>query len=133
MEIEIGADIVEIDRIKKACSRKRFLERFFTPAELESICKNNSDVFYRRLAGKFAAKEAVAKALGTGFRYFRWHEIEILNDSRGKPFAVLSGRAKKVLESGGFSTVRITISHAKNYALAFAQVSGGDDGESGKP
>lgn len=131
--MEIGVDIIEIKRIKRACGRKRFLERFFTPAELEGICKNNSDVFYRRLAGKFAAKEAVAKALGTGFRYFRWREIEILNDPRGKPFAVLSGRAKEVLESGGFSSILITISHAREYAVAFAVVQGGDNGESGKP
>ncbi|MCR4431037.1 MAG: holo-ACP synthase [Tepidanaerobacteraceae bacterium] len=128
--MEIGVDIVEIDRIKKACSRKRFLERFFTPAELEGILKSSSDVFYRRLAGKFAAKEAAAKALGTGFRYFRWHEIEILNDPLGKPFAVLSGRAKELLESRGFSTILITISHAKDYAVAFAAVSGGGGGES---
>jgi len=131
--MEIGVDIVEIGRIEKACRRQRFLERFFTPPELAGIYENKNAAFYQRLAGKFAAKEAVAKALGTGFRYFRWREIEILNGSEGKPYAVLSGRAEEVMRSGGFSKILITISHSRDYAVAFAVALGGDCDESRMP
>jgi holo-[acyl-carrier protein] synthase len=131
--MEIGVDIVEIDRIKRACRRKRFLERFFTHQELSGIDKNKMAIFFQRLAGKFAAKEAVAKALGTGFRYFRWREIEILNDHNGKPYAVLSGRAEEILKSGGFEKILVTISHCRDYAIAFAVARGGGQNEGSKP
>ncbi|HHW02427.1 MAG TPA: holo-ACP synthase [Thermoanaerobacterales bacterium] len=131
--MEIGVDIVEIDRIRRACRRKRFLERFFTLQELSGLDKEKSATFFQRVAGKFAAKEAVAKALGTGFRFFRWQEIQILNDRNGKPYAVLSGKAEEILKSGGFEKILVTISHCRDYAVAFATVLGGECCEGCKP
>ncbi len=122
--MEIGVDIVEIQRIKKLCrSRKRFLSRFFAEDELSYI--DDKKLFYSHLAGRFAAKEAVAKALGTGFRYFKWHDIKILNDNYGKPYVKLSGKADEILKSKGFNKVLITISHSRDYAVAFAVAFGG--------
>jgi holo-[acyl-carrier protein] synthase len=121
--MEIGVDIVEIQRIKKLCNRKRFLSRFFVEDELSYI--NDKKLFYSHLAGKFAAKEAVAKALGTGFRYFKWHDIKVLNDAYGKPYVELSGKADEILKSRGFKKVLITISHSRDYAVAFAIAFGG--------
>ena len=94
--MEIGVDIIEINRIKKACQHKTFKTRFFTKREFEGIkCKRN---YHIHLAGKFAAKEAVAKSLGTGFRNFKLRDIEILNDTLGKPQVVLSGEALQILK-----------------------------------
>ena len=91
--MEIGVDIIEIGRIKRACARKNFMDRFFTSRELEGIKGKKS--FYAHLAGKFAAKEAVVKALGSGFQNMKWKDIEIISHSSGKPVVVLSGKAKK--------------------------------------
>jgi holo-[acyl-carrier protein] synthase len=129
--MEIGVDIVEIHRIEKACRRNRFLNRFFSERELGLI--GDSASFYPRIAGRFAAKEAVAKALGTGFRYFRWRDIEILNDLDGRPRVVLSGKAGELLKSKGFEKVLVTISHGRDYAVAFAVALGGVEVESDKP
>ena len=116
--MEIGTDIVEIARIRRACRRERFKQRVFTLRELPAI--QDKPGFYAHLAGKFAAKEAVAKALGTGFRDFKWKDIEILNDEVGKPYAVLDGKALETLKSKGYEKVLVTISHSDDYAIAFA-------------
>ena len=121
--MEIGIDIVEINRIKKLCRKKRFLIRFFSDEELSCIIDKR--LFYSHLAGKFAAKEAVAKALGTGFRYFKWRDIQILNELNGKPYVVFTGKAHEVIKSRGIKKVLITISHSKEYAVAFAVAVGG--------
>ncbi len=129
--MEIGVDIIEISRIKKACSRKNFLNRFFTLRELEGIKGKKS--FYEHVAGKYAAKEAVVKAMGTGFRNMKWKDIEILNQESGKPVVVFSGNAKKIFELKNFSRILVSISHCEEYAIAFAVALGGAADESGQP
>jgi holo-[acyl-carrier protein] synthase len=116
--MQIGTDIVKISRIQKACQRERFKYRFFTPRELPP--KQGFPGYYAHLAGKFAAKEAVAKALGTGFRGFKWRDIEILKDDLGKPYAILQGKALEILKAQGYDEVLVTISHCEDYAIAFA-------------
>lgn len=116
--MDIGIDIVEIHRVKKLCCQERFLKRFFTREEIEPI--NNKANFYYSIAGKFAAKEAVVKAIGTGFRYFKFKDVQILNDKLGKPYVVLSGNASKIAKTKGFDQILITISHCRDYAVAFA-------------
>lgn len=117
LNMDIGIDIIEIERIKKACCRERFMVRFFTLREISSIRPGPN--FYAHLAGKFAAKEAVAKALGTGFR-FRWQEVEILNEESGKPICFLSGKALDMAKMMNIDKVLVSISHSKDYAVAFA-------------
>ena len=128
--MEIGVDIIEINRIKKACQKRLFQKRFFTENELCKI--EGKKNYYAHLAGKFAAKEAVVKAMGTGFRNFKFKDIEILNEVSGKPKVVLSGNAKKILKSKGFCQVKVTISHSMEYAVAFAIAIGGARDESNK-
>lgn len=119
--MQIGTDIIEISRIEKACRKhKRFLHRFFTKDELPA--NREYPGFYAHVAGKYAAKEAVAKALGSGFRGFKWHDIEILNDNLGRPYALLKGNALDLLKDRGFKDVIVTISHCDEYAVAFAIV-----------
>ncbi|AOT71697.1 holo-ACP synthase [Geosporobacter ferrireducens] len=115
----IGIDIIEVVRIKKAVEKNsRFLQRIFTENEIKYFEENSLQTV--SIAGNFAAKEAVVKALGTGLRAFSWTEMEIQRNSLGKPSVVLYGRAKRVAETLGVHQMLITISHSKDYAVAQA-------------
>jgi holo-[acyl-carrier protein] synthase len=111
----IGVDIIEIDRIKRAISRWQdsFLKRIYTTAELKNF-KNISS-----LAARYAAKEAVMKALSTGARGVRWTDIEILTNGNGAPLVQLYGRALKKSTEIGIGRFDISISHSRKYAIAF--------------
>lgn len=114
----VGIDLIEIERIRQSCQNygKHFLDRIFTEKEQE-YCSRFSDPL-PNYAGRFAAKEAVSKALGTGFgEKLSWHDIEILNDSEGKPILHLSLRAKKTFED---PHILLSISHSKSAAAAVA-------------
>jgi len=116
----LGIDLIEIERIKKAKNRwgKRFLERVYTPNELEYCLRKRYPE--TSLAGRFAAKEAVMKALGTGLSSgVRWKDIEILNDRKGKPEVLLYGKTKNLI---GKRKVLISISHTKEDAIAQALI-----------
>jgi holo-[acyl-carrier protein] synthase len=115
----IGIDIIEIDRIAAALLRVGFLERVFTKGEIAYIATcGHGDC---TAAGMFAAKEAVAKALGTGFSGgITLKQIEILHDG-GAPVAVLYGEAKKRLQRLG-KTAAISVSHCRAYAAAVAEL-----------
>lgn len=114
----IGNDIIATDRIKGVINRQgqKFLDNTFTKQE-QSYCDKHQESF-RNYAGRFAAKEAVAKALGTGFREnITFLDIEIMNDDNGRPYVVLSKRLENLL---GDVTIHISISHCKEYANAVA-------------
>ncbi|RJX23099.1 MAG: holo-[acyl-carrier-protein] synthase [Ammonifex sp.] len=116
----IGTDIVDVGRIRRALERwgERFLKRVYTPAE-QACCGTKTGVFFY-LAGRFAAKEAVLKALGVGRDGVGFNEVEILNDTSGRPLVVLKGRAAAVAQSQGISRVLLSISHDAGSAVAFA-------------
>ena len=112
MIIGTGVDITEVKRLKDAVGKwgDSFLGRVFTKLELENAKTRGS--LYQHLAGRFAAKEAVFKALGDA--KLQWQDVQILNDKQGKPYcSILNGKGKKV-------DVYISISHVKNYAVANA-------------
>ena len=114
----IGNDIIEIDRIEKSIQRygQKFLDRIFTKEEQNYCLKYQHSS--RNFAGRFAAKEAVVKALGTGIREgISWLDIEIINDKFGKPCVTFSNKLK---DSFPDTKVILTISHAKEYATAVA-------------
>lgn len=118
MMLGIGNDIVEIARIKAVLTRypDRFINRVFTPSEQEYCLKRKNPALH--LAGRFAAKEAVVKALGTGFTQgLNWLDIEIRHDSRGKPEVFFSPSAADLL---GDPILLISISHCHEYATAVA-------------
>jgi holo-[acyl-carrier protein] synthase len=112
----VGVDIIEIERIEATLRRhgQRFLQRVYTPME-QAYCRGRVP----ELAVRFAAKEAVSKALGTGMRGIAWKEMEILGDKRGKPLVRLHGRAKARAEELGLSEFAISLSHSQDYAVAF--------------
>ena len=117
MIIGIGTDIIEIDRIKKAVSRTdNFLNKLFTKNEIEYFLKKNkaSNV----IAGNFAAKEAVSKAIGTGFRKFGLKDIEILRDHFGKPIINISQKVSEVIGKRNI-VIHVSISHSVENAIAY--------------
>lgn len=113
--IGIGNDIIEINRIEKAIKKTNFITKVFTENEIKLFeIKGKRAEFF---AGRFAAKEAVSKALGTGFREFSLTDIEILNDSLGKPYVTF----KNSIDSYNKKYfIDISISHCKEYATAVA-------------
>jgi holo-[acyl-carrier protein] synthase len=117
----VGTDIIEIDRVAKAIENARFLERTFAPGEL---AEKPAGLRAQFCAGRFAAKEAVAKALGVGFSAFWPKDIEIVNDAAGRPIVVLHAGAKKTAAELGVGAVNVSISHCKKYAVAYAVVEG---------
>lgn len=115
----IGNDIIEIQRIAKNIERygQKFLDRIFTPLE-QAYCLKHRDPA-RNFAGRFAAKEAVVKAFGTGFgAHISWTDIEIINAPSGKPYVHFSTQLTNKLPTD--SHVFISISHCQDYATAFA-------------
>ena len=111
-----GVDIIEISRIRKMVNHwgKRFLERIYTEKELQ-ICKGRPD----RLASRFAGKEAVMKALGTGARGISWREIEIDSEPSGKPVVKLHGKARLKADSLGLNELVISLSDSREHSIAF--------------
>ncbi|MDD4980589.1 MAG: holo-ACP synthase [Candidatus Omnitrophica bacterium] len=112
MIIGTGVDITEVSRLRQAVEKwgEEFLSRVFTKEELKNAKTRGS--LYQHLAGRFAAKEAVFKALGNA--KLNWQDVEILNDKQGKPSCmILNGKGKKI-------EAHISISHVKNYAVANA-------------
>ncbi len=114
----IGNDIIEIARIQQSIHRygKRFLTRIFTDKEIAYCQKHVMHV--RHFAGRFAAKEAIAKALGCGIgKQLSWKDLEILNDTQGKPVVFLHPQKASLFQS---PTLLLSISHCKAYATAVA-------------
>lgn len=118
MIVGIGTDIVEISRISRAVRRSRFVERVFTEAE-RKYCLSRARP-EEHFAGRFAAKEAVLKALGTGKRGIAWTEVEILPTRDGSPRVCLRGRAAEVARQKGIKEVLVSLSHSREYAVAYA-------------
>ena len=120
MIIGIGTDIIEIDRIKKAVDNDKhsFIQRVFSERETAYFEKNQWGP--ETIAGSFAAKEAVMRALGTGLRGFKFKDIEVLRDKLGKPVVKLSNNANRIAKDKNIKAIHLSISHCREYALAYA-------------
>lgn len=123
MEYAVGIDVIEIARVRKVLERhpERFLRRVYTAEEV-AFCRGRVS----ELAARFAAKEAVMKALGTGARGVAWREIEVLPNQRGKPLIYLHGAARRRGEEIGLRGVDISLTHSHELAIA-AVVGAADD------
>jgi holo-[acyl-carrier protein] synthase len=126
MALAAGVDLIELDRIQGVVARhgERFLARIYTPEELARYRDRLPE-----LAARFAAKEAVSKALGVGLRHLSmqgigWREVEILPDPLGKPVVHLSGRAQSLAQEQGLHVWAISLSHGREHAVAFVVASG---------
>ena len=121
MIIGLGVDIAEVGRVKAAIERhgETFLRRLYTPAERE-YCERFKNK-YERFAGRFAAKEAAMKALGTGWsRGVRWVDVEVVRQRGGRPTVKLHGEAGKIADGLGVKNIALSITHTADQA--FAQV-----------
>ncbi|KXG74458.1 holo-ACP synthase [Thermotalea metallivorans] len=115
----IGIDIIEIHRIILAINRNnKFLDRVFTAEEKKYFESAGSGA--GTIAGNFAAKEAVLKALGSGLRQWKWTDVEVRRDCLGKPTVVLYNKAKIFAEEKKIREILVTISHSRDYAVAQA-------------
>ena len=113
----IGTDIADLKRMANAVEREAFLTRVFTPEEI-AYCESKMKGKTASYAGRFAAKEAIMKALGTGLREGRLVDIEIVNDELGAPVASLTGGFAVRAEALGVKKIWISISHSQEYATA---------------
>ena len=121
MTLRTGVDLLEIFRLEEAVERhgERFLTRIYTKAERE-LCAGNP----ASLAARFAAKEATAKALGTGLGIVAWNEIEILRAESGAPVLILSGKARAIADELGLREWSVSLSHTHEYAMAMVVACG---------
>jgi len=115
MLLRSGVDLLEINRLAELSPaiRRRFLQRVYTPGEQADANEDNAT-----LAGRFAAKEAVAKALGCGIGQVGWQEIEIRRGADGQPELTLHGRAAQRAGELGLNTWSLSISHSRSHAIA---------------
>lgn len=120
----IGLDVIEIRRIEEALKKEAFRQRVFTPAE-QAYCEGRGKGKAASYAARFAGKEAVLKALGTGFSGGTWQDIEILADADGQPQVTLSGYFKQAAERRQINHIYISLTHAQEYAAAQAIASRG--------
>lgn len=119
MIVGIGIDLIEIERIRAVHTRhpQRFIDRLLTDAEKEYVLSHKDPT--QRLAGRFAAKEAALKALGTGLADgIRWKDVEILPDEHGKPVLKLYEKAALRAQSIGAAILHVTITHSDTFAMA---------------
>jgi holo-[acyl-carrier protein] synthase len=117
-----GIDIIETERMRHSVSEhgERFLDRVFTPAE-QRYCALNQKRYFEHLAGRFAAKEAVLKVLGTGWRGgIAWTDIEVLPEPSGQPRVTLTGECARIAREQGIARWLISISHIETHATASA-------------
>ncbi|HBI74583.1 MAG TPA: holo-[acyl-carrier-protein] synthase [Lachnospiraceae bacterium] len=110
----IGVDLIEVERVVKACQKESFLTRLYTVHEIEIIRKD-----IKKAADNFAVKEAVAKMFGTGFRKIKPIEIEVLRNPEGKPYVNLHGEAAGMAGQQGITHIHVSITNTKDYANAF--------------
>lgn len=123
----IGIDVIEVARIEEAFEEfgERFLERIFTAGEREYCRRQKRPAIH--LAARWAAKEAVSKAFGTGIgEALGWHDMEVCRRDSGEPELVLHGKGEAFASEQGITQVKISLTHARHYAAANAVVLGGD-------
>ena len=111
-----GVDIIEIERVRGVAERygDRFFQRIYTPGE-QAYCRGRAP----QLASRFAAKEAVMKALGTGIRGVPWKDIEVVRFMGRAPFVRLHNKAKIKAEQLGITEISVSLSHSRDFAVAF--------------
>jgi holo-[acyl-carrier protein] synthase len=121
MKLATGVDLIELIRVEAAIDKHgdQFLERIYTPKE-RSLFRNSLE----SLAVRFAAKEAVSKALGCGIGDVSWQEIEVLRDDMDTPVLILHGNAQQRAALLGFQTWSVSLSHTDRYAIAFVAAIG---------
>ena len=118
MIIGCGVDIIHIERFEKHVHNEKFMQRFFHPEEINSITKNNV-IRKESLAARFAAKEALGKALGTGIGLLTLKDICVSKNCMGSPQLRVYNDVKDRIAKSGANTIHLSLSHDKDYAIAY--------------
>lgn len=113
--IGVGIDLIETSRIRKSVGNPRFFKKIFSELELQELKKKQFNI--QSISARFCAKEAFAKAVGLGFRDFSFRDVQIFQDTLGKPYVCLDGKAKELFESPDYE-FSVSLTHTKNYASA---------------
>jgi holo-[acyl-carrier protein] synthase len=125
MILGVGIDIIEVARIAASLEKfgHRFGERILLPAESEYCLSHNSPAPF--VAARFAAKEAISKAFGTGIgAQLGWQDMEIAHRQSGEPYVIMHGKGKKLFDSRNAKSILVSISHTKDYAAVVAVLEG---------
>lgn len=125
MIVGTGVDLAEVPRIRKAIERygERFIERIFTPREIAYVERKANR--FERYAGRFAAKEAGMKAIGTGWRRgVRWRDFEVANLPSGKPTLLLHGEAAQIADRMGVKSISLSVTHTAELGMAHVILEG---------
>jgi len=125
MIVGTGVDLAEVDRIRKAIGRygNRFIDRIYTPAEIAYVERKANR--FERYAGRFAAKEAGMKAIGTGWKYgVRWRDFEVANLPSGRPTLKLHGEAARIADQLGVKLISLSITHTSELGMAHVILEG---------
>lgn len=121
MKLKTGVDLIKIERIQRVIERHgdRFLQRIYTPNEVEQSRRKPAE-----LAVRFAAKEAASKALGTGIGVISWKDVEVYSQPSGEPILRFHGTARRIAEARGFTTWAVSLSHSREMAIAVVTAAG---------
>ena len=125
MVLGLGIDIIEVSRVQASCERfgERFLQRILHPKEIAYCYAHRVPAPF--VAARFAAKEAISKAFGTGIgAAIGWHDMEVCRKESGEPYVVLHGKGKELMKIRNASVLLISLSHTENYAAAVAILEG---------
>ncbi len=115
VNIRTGTAIIEFERIKKACKNKKFLSEYFSADEIRFLVQHRLNTAL--IAENYCVKIAIAKALGTGMRFIRAHDITVIRDRLGAPLIILDGYAKMLEQREDFE-ISVSVAHCKDYAVA---------------
>lgn len=122
MIVGVGNDIIEVERVKRACQTPRFITRNFSEAERQLFDQKGGNI--QTIALNFAFKEAVVKALGTGFSGLNLSDVEVLRNSAGKPYLTVNNKLKTLLKAQSIKCIHLSGSHCKDYVSAIAIAEG---------
>ena len=113
----IGIDLIEVSKVQRLCGHEEYLKKIFTLAEIKYCQKKRHQ--FQHFAARFAVKEAMFKALGTGgWGEIEWTDIEVVRDEMGKPKIDLHGKAKELVEKMNIRDILVSLSHCSDYAIA---------------
>ena len=123
MIVGIGVDLIQVARMNRWVDQPGLVERFFHPKELEDA-RSRGKAMGPSLAVRYAAKEALGKALGTGLKDFSLREVQVVNDRHGKPEILLYGRAIEKLADAGGKRIHLSLTHELDNAVAMVVIEG---------
>lgn len=124
MILGIGVDLIQVDRMNRWVNQGGLIDRFFHPREVEDARSRGTKAMSASLAVRYAAKEALGKAMGTGLQHFQLREVQVVNDPEGKPEILLHGNARETFARLGGKRIHLSLTHELDNAIAMVVIEG---------